>query len=46
MLVCTVFCDEVADNFIHDWLDLLWWDEIVTRFNDHGEDLTDLVLLM
>lgn len=46
MLVLAVFSDIVVDDLLGDRLDLLGRDELVARLNNHGENLTDFVLLM
>ena len=46
MLVVAVLCDKVGDDLLNDGLDLLRWNEFMTRFNNHCENLSDLVFLM
>ena len=46
MFIVAIFCDEIANNLLDYRLDLLWWDQFVTRLNDHGKDLTYLILFM
>jgi hypothetical protein len=46
MLVVAEFCNIVRDDFLDDRLDILRWHQFMATFNDHGEDLRNLILIM
>jgi hypothetical protein len=46
MLVIAILSNEIAYDFIHYRLNFLRRHKIVTGFNDHSKNLSNLILLM